>query len=158
MRLGMSKLQGDLEDLSFYHRYSHQFAELEAKVREKTRLAKDSLEKIEGQLRDSLKRAGIEAEICYRVKRFYSIFRKLQRQGIDISQLYDFLAYRVITKDLKDTYAAFGIVHQTWRPIPGRFKDYIAMPKPNRYQSLHTTVVGRTASPSRSRSAPARWT
>lgn len=147
MRLGMSKLQGDLEDLAFYHRYPHQFAELETKIREKTRLAKDSLEKIESQLRESLKRAGIEAEISYRVKRFYSIFRKLQRQGIDISQLYDFLAYRVITKDLRDTYAAFGIVHQTWRPIPGRFKDYIAMPKPNRYQSLHTTVVGENGQP-----------
>lgn len=146
-RLGMSKLQGGLEDLAFRYRYPLQFAELEAKVREKTHIARGSLQKLRGQLAKSLESAGIEAEISYRVKRYYSIFRKLRRQGIDISQLYDFLAFRIITKDLKDTYAAFGIVHQNWRPIPGRFKDYIAMPKPNLYQSLHTTVVGSKGQP-----------
>ena len=147
LRLGMSKLQGELEDLAFYYRYPLQFAEIEAKVREKMRVGKSAIHRIRGQLVKSLEKAGIDAEISYRVKRYYSIFRKLRRQGIDISQLYDFLAFRVITSNLKDTYAAFGIVHQNWRPIPGRFKDYVAMPKPNLYQSLHTTVVGTKGQP-----------
>ncbi len=147
LRLGMSKLQGELEDLAFYHRYPLQFAELEAKIRQKMKVAKGTLQRIRAQLSKSLREAGIDAEISYRVKRYYSIFGKLRRQGIDISQLYDFLAFRIITASLKDTYAAFGVVHQSWRPIPGRFKDYIAMPKPNLYQSLHTTVVGKKGQP-----------
>lgn len=147
LRLGMSRVQGDLEDLSFYFRYPRQFAELDAKVRDKMRSARGLLQRIARRLKDALDSADIDAEISYRVKRYYSIFRKLQRQGIDISQLYDFLAFRIITHDLKDTYAAFGVVHQNWRPIPGRFKDYIAVPKPNLYQSLHTTVVGGKGQP-----------
>lgn len=147
LRLGMSRVQGDLEDLAFYFRYPLQFAELDAKVRDKMRSARGSLQRIARRLKEALDGASIDAEISYRVKRYYSIYRKLQRQGIDISQLYDFLAFRIITKDLKDTYAAFGVVHQNWRPIPGRFKDYIAMPKPNLYQSLHTTVVGEKGQP-----------
>ncbi len=147
LRLGMSKLQGDLEDLAFYYRYPLQFSELEAGVREKMRVAQSSNKKIARQLQASLESAGIEAEIGYRVKRYYSIYRKLRRQGVDISRLYDYLAFRIITNNLKDSYAAFGVVHQNWRPIPGRFKDYIAMPKPNLYQSLHTTVVGEKGQP-----------
>jgi GTP pyrophosphokinase len=143
----MSKVQGDLEDLAFFFRYPRQFAEVDAKIRDKMRSAGSRLRQIARQLQAALEQAGIDAEISYRVKRYYSIFRKLQRQGIDISQLYDFLAFRVITKDLRDSYAAFGVVHQNWRPIPGRFKDYIAMPKPNLYQSLHTTVVGQNGQP-----------
>ncbi|MCP3957553.1 MAG: bifunctional (p)ppGpp synthetase/guanosine-3',5'-bis(diphosphate) 3'-pyrophosphohydrolase [bacterium] len=147
LRLGMSKLQGDLEDLAFYFRYPRQFAELETGIRQKMKVARGLLQRLAGQLGDSLSAAGIEAEINYRVKRYYSIFRKLRRQEVDISQLYDYLAFRVITEDLKDTYAAFGVVHQNWRPIPGRFKDYIAMPKPNLYQSLHTVVIGEKGQP-----------
>ncbi|MEM6456564.1 MAG: bifunctional (p)ppGpp synthetase/guanosine-3',5'-bis(diphosphate) 3'-pyrophosphohydrolase [Acidobacteriota bacterium] len=141
-RLGMARVQGDLEDLAFFFLYPHQYAELDEKVREKLRVSKDAIDRIHGILRKRLGAAGIDAEISYRVKRPYSIFRKLHRQDIDLDQLYDYLAFRIITADLKDTYAAFGIVHQTWRPLPGRFKDYIAMPKPNLYQSLHTTVLG----------------
>ena len=147
LRLGMSKVQRELEDLAFYFRYPRQFAELDTQISDKTRRAKSMLDRIKVKLKAALKSADIEAEIFYRVKGYYSIFRKLQRQGIDISQLYDFLAFRIITHDLKDTYAAFGVVHQTWRPIPGRFKDYIAMPKPNLYQSIHTTVVGGKGQP-----------
>ncbi len=147
LRLGMSKLQGELEDLAFYFRYPRQFAELEAKIREKMKVAKSSLNRLARQLSDSLEKAEIEADISYRVKRYYSIYRKLQSQGVDISQLYDYLAFRIITEGLKDTYAAFGVVHQNWHPIPGRFKDYIAMPKPNLYQSLHTTVIGEKGQP-----------
>jgi GTP diphosphokinase / guanosine-3',5'-bis(diphosphate) 3'-diphosphatase len=146
-RLGMSKVKGDLEDLAFYYLYPHQFAELHRKIKEKMSVGKEATERIRRRLVESLGEAGIEAEISYRVKRFYSIYQKLRRQGIDISQLYDYLAFRIITTNLRDTYAALGVVHQCWRPVPGRFKDYIAMPKPNLYQSLHTTVVAERGQP-----------
>ena len=141
-RLGMARVKGDLEDLAFYYMYPHQFAELHSKVSEKVKIGQGATERLRDRLVLSLETAGIDAEISYRVKRYYSIYEKLRRQGIDISQLYDYLAFRVVTGSLRDTYAALGVVHQAWRPIPGRFKDYIAMPKPNLYQSLHTTVVG----------------
>jgi guanosine-3',5'-bis(diphosphate) 3'-pyrophosphohydrolase len=146
-RLGMARVKGDLEDLAFYHLYPHQFAELHNKIAEKMKLGQATMDRIGSRLGKSLDGAGIDAEISFRVKRYYSIYEKLRRQGIDISQLYDFLAFRIVTPSLKDTYAALGIVHQNWRPIPGRFKDYIAMPKPNLYQSLHTTVVGDQGQP-----------
>ena len=146
-RLGMARVKGDLEDLAFYYLYPHQYAELHTKIAEKLKVGQDATDSIRGRLVRALEEAGIEAEISYRVKRYYSIYQKLRRQGIDISQLYDYLAFRIVTRDLKDTYAALGIVHQNWRPIPGRFKDYIAMPKPNLYQSLHTTLVGERGQP-----------
>jgi guanosine-3',5'-bis(diphosphate) 3'-pyrophosphohydrolase len=146
-RLGMAKVKGDLEDLAFYHLYPHQFNELHMKVAEKMKVGQIAVERIRERLIESLESAGVEAEISFRVKRYYSIYEKLRRQGIDISQLYDYLAFRIVTNSLKDTYAALGVVHQSWRPIPGRFKDYIAMPKPNGYQSLHSTVVGDRGQP-----------
>ncbi len=147
LRLGMSRLQGDLEDLAFYHLYPHVFADLQAGLQEKMKGAQGAHQQITKRLKSALEEAGIEADISFRVKRFHSIYRKMKRQGIDLSQLYDYLAFRIITEDLKDTYAAFGVVHQNWRPIPGRFKDYIAMPKPNLYQSIHTTVLGEKGHP-----------
>jgi len=146
-RLGMARVKGDLEDLAFYYLYPHQFAELHSRIAEKLEVGKESTTALRVRLVKALEESGIEAEISYRVKRSYSIYQKLRRQGIDISQLYDYLAFRIVTHDLKDTYAALGVVHQAWRPIPGRFKDYIAMPKPNLYQSLHTTVVGERGQP-----------
>ena len=146
-RLGMARVKGDLEDPAFYHLYPHQFAELHLKIAEKMKLGAVAMDRIRDRLAKSLDGAGIDAEISFRVKRFYSIYEKLRRQGIDIEQLYDFLAFRIVTAGQKDTYAALGVVHQNWRPIPGRFKDYIAMPKPNLYQSLHTTVVGDQGQP-----------
>ncbi len=146
-RLGMARVQGDLEDLAFYYLYPHQFSELHGKIEEKLKVSHDLIQATHQRLRESLKEAGIEAEISFRVKRYYSIYRKLRRQEIDISQLYDYLAFRVVTTTLRDVYGILGVVHQKWRPVPGRFKDYIAMPKPNLYQSLHTTVVGTTGQP-----------
>ncbi|MDP9120682.1 MAG: bifunctional (p)ppGpp synthetase/guanosine-3',5'-bis(diphosphate) 3'-pyrophosphohydrolase, partial [Acidobacteriota bacterium] len=146
-RLGMARVKGDLEDLAFFHLYPHQFAELHSKVAEKMKLGQGATQRIRERLARSLEVAGVEAEISYRVKRYYSIYEKLRRQGIDISQLFDYLAFRIVTGSLKDTYAALGLVHQCWRPIPGRFKDYIAMPKLNLYQSLHTTMVGDQGQP-----------
>jgi GTP pyrophosphokinase len=146
-RLGMAKVKGDLEDLAFYYLYPLQFAALQSKVQEKVKVGRNTVRQISERLKLSLHEAGIEADISFRVKRSYSIYQKLHRQGIDIAELYDYLAFRIVTADLRDTYAALGIVHQNWRPIPGRFKDYIAMPKPNLYQSLHTTVVGGGGQP-----------
>ena len=146
-RLGMAKVKGDLEDLAFYYLYPHQFAEVYEKVQEKMSGAREAMERIRVRLAQTLEEAGIAAEISYRVKRYHSIYQKLRRLGVDISQLYDYLAFRIITTSLRDTYAGLGVVHQSWRPIPGRFKDYIAMPKPNLYQSLHTTVLAERGQP-----------
>ncbi|HYG64327.1 MAG TPA: bifunctional (p)ppGpp synthetase/guanosine-3',5'-bis(diphosphate) 3'-pyrophosphohydrolase [Thermoanaerobaculia bacterium] len=146
-RLGMARVKGDLEDLAFFYLYPHQFGELHSKIAEKMKMGQGATQRIRERFARSLEAAGIDAEISFRVKRYYSIYQKLRRQGIDISQLYDYLAFRIVTGSLKDTYAALGVVHQNWRPIPGRFKDYIAMPKPNLYQSLHTTVVGDQGQP-----------
>ena len=146
-RLGMAKVKGDLEDLAFYYLYPLQFSSLQATVQEKVKVGRNTVRQIADRLRESLRESGIEAEISFRVKRYYSIYQKLRRQGIDISELYDYLAFRIVTPSVRDTYAALGVVHQSWRPIPGRFKDYIAMPKPNLYQSLHTTVVGGGGQP-----------
>jgi GTP pyrophosphokinase len=146
-RLGMAKIKGDLEDLAFYYLYPLQFAALQEKVDERLRVGKKTIAEIRARLESALSEAGVEAEISYRVKRYYSIYQKLRRQGIDISELYDYLAFRVVTGSLRDCYAALGVVHQGWRPIPGRFKDYIAMPKPNLYQSLHTTLLGGKGQP-----------
>jgi guanosine-3',5'-bis(diphosphate) 3'-pyrophosphohydrolase len=143
----MARIQGDLEDLAFYHLYPKQYADLRAKIIEKLKAAKRLTEEIRSGLEERLSEAGIEAEISFRVKRQYSIYRKLRRQGIDVASLYDYLAYRIVTEEAKDCYAALGAVHQNWRPVPGRFKDYIAMPKPNLYQSLHTTVLASGGHP-----------
>lgn len=146
-RLGMARVQGDLEDLAFYYLWPLQFSELHAAITEKMKVGQDAVDELQERLKARLEAAGIEAEINSRVKRYYSIWRKLRRQGIDISQLYDYLAFRIITVDVQDSYAALGVVHQAWRPVPGRFKDYIAMPKPNLYQSLHTTVMSSRGQP-----------
>jgi guanosine-3',5'-bis(diphosphate) 3'-pyrophosphohydrolase len=146
-RLGMAKVKGDLEDLAFYYLYPLQFAALKSSLDEKLKVGRGTIERLRAQLVSSLAEAGIEVEINFRVKRYYSIYQKLRRQEIDISELYDYLAFRVVTTNVRDTYAALGTVHQSFRPIPGRFKDYIAMPKPNLYQSLHTTVLGGAGQP-----------
>lgn len=146
-RLGMAKVKGDLEDLAFYYLYPLQFAALQEKVDERLRVGKRTIAELRSRLESALAEAGIEAEISFRVKRYHSIYQKLRRQGIDIAELYDYLAFRIVTGELRDCYAALGVVHQSWRPIPGRFKDYIAMPKPNLYQSLHTTVLGGKGQP-----------
>jgi GTP pyrophosphokinase len=147
LRLGMSRVQGDLEDLAFYHLQPRQFADLDTAVKEKLKIGRAASRDIRSRLEQELTAAEIEAEISSRVKRYYSIYSKLRRQGIDLSQLYDYLAYRIVTGSVRDCYAALGVVHQSWRPVPGRFKDYIAMPKPNLYQSIHTTVLSGSGQP-----------
>ena len=146
-RLGMWRIQGVLEDRAFRHLHPHHYEDIRKQLDERIKGARSTTRRIAERLRNALHGAGIEAEISHRVKGYYSIFQKLRRRKIDLPDLFDFLAFRIITVDLKDTYAALGVVHQMWRPIPGRFKDYIAMPKPNLYQSLHTSVLGRGGQP-----------
>ena len=146
-RLGMSKVQGDLQDLAFFHLHPQEYRELRSQIQQKVRHERQATEKIRSELVSLLSDAGLEAEISFRVKRFYSIYQKMRRQGIDASQLYDYLAFRIVTQSVRDCYASLGVVHQAWRPVPGRFKDYIAMPKPNLYQSLHTTLVSPSGEP-----------
>ncbi len=146
-RLGMSMVRGQLEDLAFFHLYPHQFAELQASLDQRVKLGRGATRRIREQLAEVLDGAGVECEISHRVKGYYSIYQKLRRQDIDLGELYDYLAFRILVSEVKDCYSVLGVAHQTWRPIPGRFKDYIAVPKPNLYQSLHTTLVGEQGQP-----------
>ena len=146
-RLGIGRIKHELEDLSLRYLHPREFDELQTAVSEKLAVSGDVVERIRETLSRKLGENGIEGEVYGRVKSMHSIWTKLQRQGIDIGQLYDYLAFRIITPDVKDCYACLGIIHQTWRPVPGRIKDYIAMPKPNFYQSLHTTVVAERGQP-----------
>ncbi|MBK9064460.1 MAG: bifunctional (p)ppGpp synthetase/guanosine-3',5'-bis(diphosphate) 3'-pyrophosphohydrolase [Acidobacteria bacterium] len=146
-RLGMGKMKGELEDLSFRFLYPEEFATLQTAVDERMKASAASVEKIRQELIARTQAMGIEAEITGRVKRYWSVRQKLIRQAIPLEQLYDVLAFRILVSSIPDCYTVLGIVHQSWRPVPGRIKDYIAMPKRNFYQSLHTTLVPEGAVP-----------
>jgi len=146
-RLGMGRLKNELEDLSFRYLHPRESEDLEKAVQEKIAVSGELVDRIRDTIGKKLRESDIAGDVTGRVKSMYSIWAKLRRQGIDIGQLYDYLAFRIITPSVKDCYAALGIIHQTWRPVPGRIKDYIAMPKPNYYQSLHTTVVADKGQP-----------
>ena len=146
-RFGMGKMKGELEDLSFRFLHPEEFAALRAAVDERMAASAANVEKIRQELVGKTKAMGVEAEITGRVKRYWSIRQKLIRQAIPLEQLYDVLAFRVLVDAVPDCYTVLGIVHQSWRPVPGRIKDYIAMPKRNFYQSLHTTLVPEGAPP-----------
>jgi GTP diphosphokinase / guanosine-3',5'-bis(diphosphate) 3'-diphosphatase len=140
-RLGMSLIKGELEDLSFRYLEPDAFLALKKEVTEKSPVHKRFLEEVQNSIRTKLVENGIPAELEARVKGLYSLHRKIIRQERSLDQVYDLLAVRVITDTERNCYAALGVVHHIWRPVPGRFKDYIAMPRPNLYQSLHTTVI-----------------
>jgi guanosine-3',5'-bis(diphosphate) 3'-pyrophosphohydrolase len=146
-RLGMGRIKQELEDLSFRYLHARESEELHKAVDGKLAVSGDIVQRIKATLDQKLAENEIEGDVHGRVKSIYSIWSKLRRQDIDIGQLYDYLAFRIITPSVKDCYAALGIIHQMWRPVPGRIKDYIAMPKPNFYQSLHTTVVAEKGQP-----------
>ncbi|MDX1583343.1 MAG: bifunctional (p)ppGpp synthetase/guanosine-3',5'-bis(diphosphate) 3'-pyrophosphohydrolase [Thermoanaerobaculia bacterium] len=146
-RLGMGAIKSELEDLAFRHIEPKRYREIEKAVEEKAEISRGVAEQIRTSILEKLDEIGLAAEVVGRVKSILSIHHKLVRQGIEIGQLYDYLAFRIITSSVPDCYGALGIVHQRWRPVPGRIKDYIAMPKPNFYQSLHTTVVGDNGNP-----------
>ncbi|MFY9561509.1 MAG: bifunctional (p)ppGpp synthetase/guanosine-3',5'-bis(diphosphate) 3'-pyrophosphohydrolase [Terriglobales bacterium] len=140
-RLGMGKVRGELEDLGFRYVDPIGYEQVHAAVESRRKTGEAFMARIEGVLRDGLKEAGITARVESRIKRIYSIHKKLQRQRISVDQVYDLYAMRVITKSVQDCYAVLGIIHNVWRPVPGRIKDFIAMPRPNLYQSLHTSVI-----------------
>ncbi len=140
-RLGMSIIRGELEDLAFRYLESEAFFALQKEVIEKAPIHRRFLEEVQATIRSKLVENGIPAELEARVKGLYSLHRKILRQERSLEQVYDLLAVRVITDNDRSCYAALGVVHHIWRPVPGRFKDYIAMARPNLYQSLHTTVI-----------------
>src|SRR5499433_1075623 len=140
-RLGMGIIRNELEDLAFRVLESESFLALQKEVTEKQPVHQRFLEEVQSTIRSKLVENGIPAELEARVKGLYSLHRKIQRQQRGLEQVYDLLAVRVVTDNERNCYAALGVVHHIWRPVPGRFKDYIAMPRPNLYQSLHTTVI-----------------
>ena len=146
-RLGMGRVKNELEDLAFRYLHPREFEELQASVKEKLSVSGDLVDRVKSTLQSKLRDNEISGEVNGRVKSMYSIWTKLRRQEIDIGQVYDYIGFRIITNNVKDCYAGLGIIHQMWRPVPGRIKDYIAMPKPNFYQSLHTTVVAEKGQP-----------
>src|SRR6266850_3298383 len=141
LRLGMGVVRGELEDLAFRYLQPEAFFALQKEISEKAPIHKKFLEEVQATIQTKLVEAGIPAELESRVKGLYSVHRKIVRQEISLGQVYDLLAVRVITDSERNCYAALGVVHHIWRPVPGRFKDYIAMARPNLYQSLHTTVL-----------------
>jgi GTP diphosphokinase / guanosine-3',5'-bis(diphosphate) 3'-diphosphatase len=146
-RLGMSKVKNELEDLSFQYLEPEAYKDLSARVEEKRAWALAFIDKIKAILAEKLTAAGLEAAVEGRIKRLYSIQQKLRRQRIEIEQVYDFVALRVVVKSIPDCYAVLGILHNLWRPVPGRIKDFIAMSRPNGYQALHTSVIGDEGHP-----------
>jgi guanosine-3',5'-bis(diphosphate) 3'-pyrophosphohydrolase len=146
-RLGMSKIKNELEELAFQYLEPEVWKELGEHVEDRRKEAIAFIDKVRGILAEKLKAAGLEAKIDGRIKRLYSIHQKLRRQRIELDQVYDFVALRVVVPTIPDCYAVLGIMHNLWRPVPGRIKDFIAMPRPNGYQSLHTSVIGEEGHP-----------
>src|ERR1700676_3613033 len=140
-RLGMSVIKGELEDLSFRYLEPDAYFSLQKQLSDKAPFHQRFLEDVQNTIRTKLVENSIPAELEARIKGLYSLHRKIVRQERSLDQIYDLLAIRVISDSDRNCYAALGVVHHIWRPVPGRFKDYIAMPRPNLYQSLHTTVI-----------------
>lgn len=146
-RLGMGKIRGELEDLGFRFLDPLGYEQVEKSVNARRKQGEAFLAKMQQIITDKLKEAGIQARVESRIKRLFSIHKKLQKQRISVDQVYDLCAMRVITRSLQDCYAVLGIIHNLWRPVPGRIKDFIAMPRPNFYQSLHTSVITEDGTP-----------
>ncbi len=141
-RLGMGKVRGELEDLAFRYTDPVSYEKVAAAVEAQRVEGEQFLRGVEDTLVEQLRENNIEARVEWRIKRYYSIYQKIQRSKVTFDQVYDLLAIRVITQDVASCYAVFGLIHTLWRPVPGRIKDFIAIPRANRYQSLHTTVIG----------------
>ena len=144
-RLGMQWVKSELEDLSFRYIHSNDYAELAQKVDARAKERDKFIAEVVGIVRAKLTESSIQGEVYGRVKHLYSIWRKMQVQSIDFEQIHDVIAFRVIVANVAQCYESLGLIHSLWKPVPGRFKDYIAIPKPNMYQSLHTTVIGPRA-------------
>ena len=146
-RLGISKIKIELDDLSLKYLEPEAYYDLVEKIALKKSARDDYIQKLVEEVRSHITNAGIEAEVDGRAKHFFSIYKKMVNQHKTLDQIYDLFAIRIIVDNVKDCYAALGVIHEMYKPIPGRFKDYIAMPKPNMYQSLHTTLIGPTGQP-----------
>ena len=146
-RIGMYSLKWELEDLSFKYLNPDEYREILKGLDEKREERLLFVDNIRNQIVIELKKAKIEADVTGRAKHIYSIYRKMHRDGSTLDQVYDLFALRIIVNSVKDCYAALGVVHELYNPMPGRFKDYIAVPKANMYQSIHTTLIGPNATP-----------
>ncbi|MBR1675653.1 MAG: bifunctional (p)ppGpp synthetase/guanosine-3',5'-bis(diphosphate) 3'-pyrophosphohydrolase, partial [Eubacterium sp.] len=146
-RLGISKIKIELDDLSMQYLYPEVYMDLRTKIDERLTEREEFINEMVAEVRDYIKEAGIKAEIDGRVKHLFSIFKKMKTQDKTLDQIFDIFALRIKVDTVRDCYAALGIIHEKYKPIPGRFKDYIAMPKANMYQSLHTTLIGHGGRP-----------
>ena len=146
-RLGISKIKVELDDLSLKYLEPEVYYDLVDKIAIRKSEREKYIQDIVNEVGKHIENAGIKAEIDGRVKHFFSIYKKMKNQGKTIDQIYDLFAVRIVVDTIKDCYGALGVIHEMYKPIPGRFKDYIAMPKPNRYQSLHTTLIGSSGQP-----------
>ncbi len=147
MRLGISKIKVELDDLSLKYLQPDVYYDLVEKVALRKSVREEFVGGIVKQVKKHMEDAGIEAQVDGRVKHFFSIYRKMVNQDKTIDQIYDLFAVRILVDSVKDCYAALGVIHEMYKPVPGRFKDYIAMPKQNMYQSLHTTLIGPNGQP-----------
>ncbi|HEY4513161.1 MAG TPA: RelA/SpoT family protein [Candidatus Paceibacterota bacterium] len=148
-RLGMGKLKGEIEDASFPYAFPKEYAEVEELIKEKKESFQKNLTEVHDELKKELKKNKVKiVEIDYRIKHKYSLYKKLLKYDMDIEKIYDIVALRVVVDTVEECYRVLGIVHSIWNPLPGRIKDYIAVPKPNGYRSIHTTIftgLGRVA-------------
>ncbi len=146
-RLGMGKIRSELENLAFRYSDPLAYEEILSAIESKRHYNEEFLHEIRGKVEAELRRESVPARVEGRVKSPYSVYQKLKRQRIGVEQVYDLLALRIVTDSVKNCYAALGIIHNEWRPVPGRIKDFIAIPRPNLYQSLHTSVIGPHGQP-----------
>src|SRR5215510_2757253 len=146
-RLGMAKVKAELEDLALRVLNPEDYQDLMRKVAKRRMEREAEINQLIAILREKLGEVGIESRIAGRPKHFYSIWKKMHEGGREFDEIYDLTAVRVLTKTVRDCYGALGVIHSLWKPVPGRFKDFIAMPKVNMYQSLHTTVIGPKGDP-----------
>ncbi|MCL5971382.1 MAG: bifunctional (p)ppGpp synthetase/guanosine-3',5'-bis(diphosphate) 3'-pyrophosphohydrolase [Firmicutes bacterium] len=146
-RLGIFRIKWELEDLAFQHLQPQAYQEMKERVAKKRQEREAAVDAVTQELSRRLQSMGMVFEVSGRAKHLYSIYQKMVKQGKDFGEIYDLVAVRVSVESVKDCYAVLGLVHSLWKPVPGRFKDYIAMPKSNLYQSLHTTVIGPTGEP-----------
>ncbi|MDD7548116.1 MAG: bifunctional (p)ppGpp synthetase/guanosine-3',5'-bis(diphosphate) 3'-pyrophosphohydrolase, partial [Lachnospiraceae bacterium] len=146
-RLGISKIKVELDDLSLKYLEPEVYYDLVDKIAIRKSERERYIQKIVLDVKTNIDNAGIKAEVDGRIKHFFSIYKKMKNQNKTLEEIYDLFAVRIIVDTVKDCYAALGVIHELYKPIPGRFKDYIAMPKPNMYQSIHTTLIGETGQP-----------
>ena len=146
-RLGISKVKIELDDLALKYLEPEVYYELVAQISDKKSVREKYVQSIVAEVKRHMENASIEADVKGRVKHFFSIYKKMVNQEKTLDQIYDLFAVRILVESVKDCYAALGVIHEMYKPIPGRFKDYIAMPKPNMYQSLHTTLIGPKGQP-----------